>query len=85
MDVPLICVGGLRTKVVMESIIITKAADLVSLSRPLIREPDLPAKFRDGLADRARCVSCNSCTRGPDGRLACALDFEAADEDGGED
>lgn len=76
-DVPLICVGGLRSKVVMESVIKSHAADLVSMSRPLIREPDLPAKFRDGLSEKATCVSCNSCTRGPDGRLACALDFQA--------
>ena len=76
--VPLVCVGGLRSKVVMESVIGSGAADLVSLSRPLIREPDLPARLRDGRADRARCVSCNGCTRGPDGRLGCALDFGAA-------
>jgi len=75
-DVPLICVGGLRSKVVMESVIASGAADLVSLSRPLIREPDLPARFRDGTSEKAACVSCNACARGPDGRLGCALDQE---------
>ena len=73
--VPLILVGGLRSRVVMESVISSGAADLVSLSRPLIREPDLPAKLESGAADRARCISCNACTRGPSGRLGCALDF----------
>ena len=73
--VPLICVAGLRSLGVMESVIESGAADLVSLCRPLIREPDLPSKLRDGTATRARCISCGKCTRGPDGRLGCALDM----------
>ncbi|KJU87607.1 hypothetical protein MBAV_000202 [Candidatus Magnetobacterium bavaricum] len=37
-------------------------ADLISLSRPLIREPDLPDKLRDG-KEKADCISCNGCMR----------------------
>ena len=80
--VPLICVAGLRSLAVMERVIASGGADLVSLCRPLIREPDLPNRFRAGQATRARCVSCGRCTRGPDGRLGCALDFEAPAEPG---
>jgi len=75
---PLILVGGLRSLDVMESVIQGGAADFISLSRPLIREPELPSKLRDGSAIRAACISCNCC--GPDdaGRLACTLDLQLA-------
>ncbi len=75
---PLILVGGLRSLSVMEQVIQSGAADFVSLSRPLIREPELPNKLRDGSATRAACISCNCC--GPDdaGRLACTLDLQLA-------
>lgn len=76
--VPLISVGGYRSLSVMESAITSGAADLVALCRPLIREPDLPRKLRDGASSRAACISCNSCTRDPQGRLACALDMQSA-------
>ncbi|MFP4056645.1 MAG: NADH:flavin oxidoreductase [Candidatus Brocadiia bacterium] len=72
--VPLLCVGGLRSKGVMERIVESGDADIASLCRPLIREPDLPRKFRQGACDRAACVSCNRCTRGPDQQLGCALE-----------
>jgi len=73
---PLICVGGLRSRTVMESVIEGGAAAMVALCRPLIREPDLPRKLREGTASRATCISCNGCTRGPDGRLGCVLDMD---------
>ncbi len=58
---PVICVGGIRSREVMESIISTGKADMVSMSRPFIREPDLVEKIRKGLTDRAACISCNQC------------------------
>jgi len=73
--VPLICVGGLRSRVVMERVVESGAADMVSLSRPLIREPDLPRRLQEGTSDHARCVSCNRCTADSRGWLACALDL----------
>ncbi|MCD4845046.1 MAG: NADH:flavin oxidoreductase [Methanosarcinales archaeon] len=60
-DVPVILVGGLRSKAVMDKMITKGYADMVSLSRPLIREPDLVVKFRDKGFDRAQCISCNEC------------------------
>ena len=60
-DVPVILVGGLRSKAVMEQVLTKGYADMVSLSRPFIREPDLVVKFRDKGVDRAQCISCNEC------------------------
>lgn len=34
---------------------------LLSLSRPLLREPDWPDRLRRGLSDASRCISCNRC------------------------
>ncbi|HHT9140053.1 MAG TPA: oxidoreductase [Candidatus Tripitaka californicus] len=60
-SVPVICVGGIRSREVMESIISTKKADMVSMSRPFIREPDLVERLKKGLAEKASCISCNQC------------------------
>lgn len=59
---PVILVGGIRSRDVAEEILAAGHADLVALSRPLIREPDLPRKFREG-KDKADCISCNGCMR----------------------
>ena len=59
-QIPVILVGGLRTFDVMEDLVANGTADLVSLSRPFIREPDLVTKFKQG-APKATCVSCNAC------------------------
>jgi 2,4-dienoyl-CoA reductase-like NADH-dependent reductase (Old Yellow Enzyme family) len=45
----------------MEDVLVGGDADLVSLCRPLICEPDLPNRMRLGLQDRARCISGNRC------------------------
>lgn len=68
--VPVILVGGLRSLAVMELVVASGAADLVALSRPLVREPDLVKRLQAG-QPRATCVSCNACF-GPPG-LACRL------------
>ncbi|HCN20059.1 MAG: NADH peroxidase [Planctomycetes bacterium RIFCSPHIGHO2_02_FULL_50_42] len=65
-SVPVIVVGGIRSIGVMESIIEEKKADLISMSRPFIREPDLIDKLRTGRATKSECISCNQCWH-PDG------------------
>jgi len=62
-DVPVILVGGMRSVPIMEKIIKEGKADFISMSRPLIREPNLLAKIRDG-KERADCISCNGCMSG---------------------
>ncbi|MBF0457271.1 MAG: NADH:flavin oxidoreductase [Nitrospirae bacterium] len=60
LNIPVILVGGIRTRSIAEEMLVKGYADLVSMSRPLIREPDLPNKFRAG-KDKADCESCNGC------------------------
>ncbi|MBF0516094.1 MAG: NADH:flavin oxidoreductase [Nitrospirae bacterium] len=60
LSIPVILVGGIRSRIVAEEMLERGYADLISLSRPLIREPDLPRKFMAG-KDRAECESCNAC------------------------
>ena len=62
-NVPIICVGGWRSRQVMEKFLNQTNVELISLSRPLVREPDFPKKL---LADKncvSKCVSCNACYR----------------------
>lgn len=60
-DVPIILVGGLRSKEVMEAILNKTKIELLSLSRPLIRQPNLPYLFESGQTDKSDCISCNAC------------------------
>ncbi len=59
-DVPVMVVGGIRSLVTAEKII-NEGLDFVSLSRPLIREPDLIKKWKEGKSDKADCISCGRC------------------------
>ncbi len=58
--IPLLLVGGLRSVSVMESLIEEGTADMVSLSRPFVREPALVNHLAAGQA-KVTCVSCNAC------------------------
>ena len=57
----IILIGGLKTPALMEEIIAQGDADMVSISRPLIREPDLPNRWKSGSRKKAACISCNKC------------------------
>ncbi|MBW1782146.1 MAG: NADH:flavin oxidoreductase [Deltaproteobacteria bacterium] len=59
--VPVWMVGGLRSPDVMRDVVAGEEADLVALCRPLIREPDLIARWQRGEAASSRCISCNQC------------------------
>lgn len=58
---PVILVGGLRSKETMEDLLNRTNIALLSLSRPLLREPDFPNLLRNGEATESKCVSCNAC------------------------
>ena len=58
---PLALVYGFRSRSVMEEVLASEVVQLISMSRPLIAEPDLPNKLRTGASDRALCQSCGRC------------------------
>ena len=60
-NIPVIMVGGLRSFDMAAEVIRDGTADLVALSRPLIREPKLVARWQEGDRTPATCVSCNRC------------------------
>ncbi len=60
-NIPVIMVGGLRSFDVVSDVVRDGTADLVSLSRPLIREPNLVARWQEGDRTPATCISCNQC------------------------
>ncbi|KXA95120.1 hypothetical protein AKJ36_01450 [candidate division MSBL1 archaeon SCGC-AAA259I07] len=60
-DIPLMLVGGIRSYSVAKRIISENTADYVSMSRPLIREPNLIKRWHAGDHRKATCTSCNEC------------------------
>ena len=60
-DVPIILVGGLRSKDTMEEVLNQTNIELLSLSRPLLREPDFPNRLKNENNAVSKCISCNRC------------------------
>lgn len=59
---PVLSVGGFRSFAVAQQAI-DDGLDGIALSRPFIREPDLPLRWQRGDTARATCISCNGCFR----------------------
>ena len=74
--VPVILVGGLRDLHAMQNRVRQGQADLLSMSRPFIREPQLIRRWAAGDEAPAECVSCNGCLDvvRAGGSLHCVLD-----------
>lgn len=64
-DIPVILVGGHRSIDNMNNVLNEGKIEYLSLSRPLIREPDLIDRWQRGECSPAKCVSCNMCYRTP--------------------
>lgn len=58
---PLSLVGGMRSLPVMEEVVGSGVSDCVSICRPLIREPGLINRWRQGDTRAADCISCGGC------------------------
>jgi 2,4-dienoyl-CoA reductase-like NADH-dependent reductase (Old Yellow Enzyme family) len=59
--VPLILVGGIRSPEVAERVVAEGTADYIALCRPLICEPDLATRWKNGDMTKSACVSDNRC------------------------
>ncbi|MEA2550837.1 MAG: hypothetical protein QOE25_606 [Actinomycetota bacterium] len=58
---PVIANGGFQEQSLIQQAL--GSVDLVSMARPLLANPDLPNRFRDGLEGPERpCTFCNRCT-----------------------
>ena len=60
-DLPIILVGGFRSKSVMEAALESGNVDLVSICRPLINDPYFPNKMQNGEVEKSSCLSANNC------------------------
>jgi len=60
-DIPVAVVGGIRNVATAEAIVAAGDADMISLARPLIREPNLIARWQRGDRARAKCIRDNKC------------------------
>lgn len=63
-QIPVISVGGYRSTETIERVLNEGNIAAISMSRPLICEPDLPTKWTMGETTKAKCVSCNRCFGG---------------------
>jgi 2,4-dienoyl-CoA reductase-like NADH-dependent reductase (Old Yellow Enzyme family) len=62
LEIPLILVGGIRNSDAAERIVNQEHAQFVAMCRPLIREPRLVERWREGIGpSEAACIACNSC------------------------
>lgn len=70
---PVITVGGIRSYWTARRLVAEGDCDFVALCRPLVREPDLPRRWRySDEKSLAECISCNNCFRTAlKGRIAC--------------
>lgn len=62
---PVVLVGGLRSIEKINQFLNESNIQYVSLSRPLVREPDLIRRWQEGDTAPSLCVSCNTCYRTP--------------------
>jgi 2,4-dienoyl-CoA reductase-like NADH-dependent reductase (Old Yellow Enzyme family) len=60
-SIPVIAVGGIRSRDTAERILDQTRVSLVSLARPLVRQPDLARRWEAGGDAAAACTSCNRC------------------------
>jgi 2,4-dienoyl-CoA reductase-like NADH-dependent reductase (Old Yellow Enzyme family) len=63
LPLPLAQVGGIRSWEAAEGFTSTGTADLIALSRPLIRDPRLVNRWKSGDIRPSACLSCDCCFR----------------------
>ncbi len=58
---PIILTGNNHDISHMEKMVAEDDMDLIGISRPLIREEDLPTRWENGSKEKAKCISCGRC------------------------
>jgi 2,4-dienoyl-CoA reductase-like NADH-dependent reductase (Old Yellow Enzyme family) len=71
-SVPVVSVAGYRTPDFIEKSLMETPVTAVSLCRPLVREPNLPNRWKTDRA-KAACISCNRCFMSK-GIIACQVE-----------
>ncbi|MBI3819815.1 MAG: NADH:flavin oxidoreductase [Planctomycetes bacterium] len=62
LETPVVATGKIRARPHAESILRDGGADLIGMARPLLADPELPRKWRDGREDAViHCVYANIC------------------------
>jgi 2,4-dienoyl-CoA reductase-like NADH-dependent reductase (Old Yellow Enzyme family)/thioredoxin reductase len=81
-SIPIIAVGRIRTPELANQILEEKKADLISMGRALIADPNLPIKALQGKTEEIiPCISCNRCIQSiRKGALQCAVNPETGRE-----
>jgi 2,4-dienoyl-CoA reductase-like NADH-dependent reductase (Old Yellow Enzyme family)/thioredoxin reductase len=81
--IPVITVGRIRTPALANRVLEENKADLVSMGRALIADPNMPIKALQGKTDEIiPCISCNRCIQSiRKGALQCAVNPETGREE----
>lgn len=58
---PILLTGGIRSPKIVDSLLKKEVCNLIGLARPLIAEPKLISRWREGDLKKAKCISCNKC------------------------
>lgn len=84
LNIPVIAVNRIRDINFAEKILQEKKADLIAFGRPLIADPELPQKAKEGRLDDIKpCISCCECVRNvveKDLPLVCTMNPVAGKE-----
>jgi 2,4-dienoyl-CoA reductase-like NADH-dependent reductase (Old Yellow Enzyme family) len=64
-------VGGNRQFAKMEKLVSDGVAEIVSISRPLLKNPYLVREFYEGKATKSDCLNCGSCILRTEGGIVC--------------
>nr|WP_263991918.1 FAD-dependent oxidoreductase [Mycolicibacterium moriokaense] len=75
-DVPVIAVGRIHDPARAEQILADGRADFIAMARPMLADPELPAKVAAGQTHRIRrCISCENCIDAMEQRFSvdCAV------------
>jgi 2,4-dienoyl-CoA reductase-like NADH-dependent reductase (Old Yellow Enzyme family) len=60
LKMPLILLGGVNEYATIEGAV-AEGFEFVAMARALLRQPDLPNRFREGSQSSSLCVHCNKC------------------------